>query len=153
MSYTPLQCQTLFATGIAVPLTGTTSKTTLFGGTIKGGTMGPNDWLRFDGVWSNNNSANIKTASIQVNASVIFAANYTTTLSVERMVYFINRNSLSSQVATNTSTQGQYGTIGISTYAINTAIDFSVTWSGDLTDVGDTQTLERASCEIWRSAQ
>lgn len=152
MSFNPSQPQCLLASGVAASITGSTVKTTMFSGTIKGGTMGRNDMLKFDGLWSNNNSANTKTFTININGgTVIFSVNFTTTLSEEKIVYFINRNSLSAQAATSLSTNGTYGSVGLSTYTVNTANDMAITWSIQLSNAADNATLERCSCEIWRN--
>lgn len=151
MSYIPYQPTCLVATGVQVPLTGTTSTITLYSFVLKANTMGLNDMLCVRGMWSMTNSANNKTPSITIAGSNVFAIAMSNVASYNRIVYFINRNSLSSNIANGSGTNGNYGGVGVNTYAINTAVNQTVLWRAALANSGENINLEKASIELYHN--
>lgn len=134
--------------GVAVPLTGTTSETTLATITIPAGAMGANGLIRVSSVWSYTNSANNKTLRARFGGTSIAATAYTTTASAPLGCLIANRNSASSQVvglasglfaATNTTP---------TTSSINTSNAADITLLGTLASAAETITLESYLVEL-----
>lgn len=150
MSYNPLQPKTVFHTAVASSVTGTVVVTTLATFNLKGTVMGPRDLLMIDTIYSVTNSANTKTLSITVGGTTVFGLNVTTIAANGRIVYFLNRDSTIVQFANATGTNGTYGNVGNSAFAIDTSVTQSILFRGTLTNAGETITLERATVRVLR---
>lgn len=152
MSFFPYQPTVLFHTAVPSSVTGTLVATTLASFNLKGTVMGPRDTIIFETIYSYANSVNVKTLSITIGGTSIFGLNVTTTASNGRMVYYMNRESLSVQLLNSISTNGTYGNIGNTSAAVNMGATQSVLFRGTLTDplLLETLTLERATVKILR---
>lgn len=150
MSFFPYQPTVLFHRAVPSSVTGTLVTTTLGSFVVKGTVMGPRDTIMFEAIYSFTNSANVKVLSVTVGGTSVYGVNVTTTATNGRIIYFMNRESLSSQSLTLTTTTGSYGNIGTASTAINMGIQQSVLFRGTLNDTGETITLERASATILR---
>lgn len=144
---------TVITSGMAVPLTGSTSETTLATLTIPAGALGPNGMVRLTMNFSCTNNANSKTCRARLGgmAGTQYLNSPLTSqsrLHVPIMIY--NRNSESSQIGgTNAGNQGGYGqsTSGQVTSTVDTTIVQTIVITGQLANASDTLTLESYSLE------
>lgn len=151
-SNSQIRWRVIGASGVAVPVTGTTSETSLAGITIPANAMGPNGILRITALFSYTNSANNKTLRYRFGnglSGTIFAASVLTTTAATRLTQTIqNRNSASSQIGGLVN--GSLG--GTSSASITGTIDTTasktLTISGQLANTGETITLESYIVEL-----
>lgn len=140
------------ASGVASPVTGTTSETALATITIPAGAMGANGILRITGLATYTNSVNNKTLRYRFGnglSGTAFASSVLTTTAATRLTMSIqNRNSASSQIGGlangslgGTSTANVTGTI-------DTTSSQTLTISGQLANTGETITLESYIVEL-----
>jgi hypothetical protein len=133
----------------AVSVTGTTNQTTLFSYTLPAGTMGPNSVLSVTTLWNITNSGNSKALRVNFGGTLYYNIGLTVQPSVQHKVIIRNRNSQSSQIgfynAANPYT-AQTGTLSAS--AVNTAADVTILVTGQLTNPGETITLESVFIEV-----
>ena len=134
--------------GVAVPLTGTTSETTLATITIPAGAMGANGLIRVSSVWSYTNSANNKTLRCRFGGTSVAASIFTTTTSAPLNCLIANRNSASSQVVGLASGLFAATNTTLTTPAINTANAVDITLLGTLASGSETITLESYLVEL-----
>lgn len=143
--------------GEAVPVTGTTSETTLGSVIIPGGSMGANGIIRATVLFSYTASSNNKTLRVRLGglAGTAFHQIVPTTSSFHQAVIMIrNRNSITSQVSApalnNTSFTVASGTLA--TGSINTADNQTLVITGQLANTSETITLETFSVEILKQS-
>lgn len=138
---------------VAASVTGTTDETTLATYTLPGGTMGPKGAIRIITLWSYTNSVNNKT--FKANFGSVLFLNLVATASTSSLeplpIIIRNRNSETSQVsrpsvATSSLLSGTVSTI--TTSSINTAINQTITITGQLANSGETITLEGYTIEL-----
>lgn len=140
------------ASGVAVPVTGTASETSLAAITIPAGAMGANGILRINALFSYTNSGNTKTLRFRFGnglSGTAFATSAGTTVAAIRLETQIqNRNSASSQVAGIAgATIGGTSTANV-TGTIDTTASQTLTISGQLANTGETITLESYIVEL-----
>ncbi len=140
------------ASGVAVPVTGTASETSLAGVTIPANAMGANGILRINALFSYTNSVNTKTLRFRFGnglSGTAFATSAGTTVAAIRLETQIqNRNSASSQIAGIAgATIGGTSTANV-TGTIDTTASQTLTISGQLANTGETITLESYIVEL-----
>lgn len=141
----------LAASNARVEHTGDTTKTTLATVTVPGGCMGPNGSVEIEHMHSATSSANSKTHTLEFNgASLALMSVSPTTSPVQLAKHFVaNRASVSSQVAGPFAVAGGWGAgAAVQLTAINTANDVDLTFTGQLTNSGETIRLERYLVEV-----
>jgi hypothetical protein len=140
------------ASAVAVPLTGTLTETVLATVTIPAGAMGPNGFIRVNALFSNNNSATVKTPRIRfggIGGTEYFNVAQTTNIGINTFRSITNRNSQSSQVGISSATNAFSATASSPiTSAINTAASTTLVITGQLANILDTLTLESYSVEL-----
>ena len=138
----------LAQSAVAVPLTGSTSETTLATITLPAGAMGANGQIEIEALFSTTNSANTKTLRFKFGGSTIHSIAFTTTAGAQMRKRLSNRNSASSQVAANASAQIDFNTStstnfgAPATYAVDTSAAVTILITGQLANSGETITLE-----------
>lgn len=138
-------CVVLAQSAVAVPLTGSTSKTTLATISVPAGAMKANSALRVTMFFSATNNANVKTGTLDL---ATWTASLSMAAAASGQVVFIlrNRGAVNNQVAhgsinlTTTSAPG--------TYAIDFSAAQSLVLSGTLAVGTDTITLEGYTVEV-----
>lgn len=134
--------------GVAVPLTGSTSETTLATIVIPGGSLGANGRIEIDTIWSYTNSANNKIMRVKFGATTYTQITATTTASCRLSTLIWNR-SATSQVAYTSVASGFGPSTGtIVTGSSDTNGDVSVTITGQLASGAETMTLEAYGVRI-----
>lgn len=157
----PAMCATLgtwrvlASEAVAVSHTGDTSEAVLAAFTLPGGMMGPNGALRITSVFSFTNSANAKTmryrlggAGIAGTQLMVIGASSSLSIMTQRLIQ--NRNSQASQVAGPGAFANSFGASGTppATGSVDTASDQTVAITGQLTNSGETITLESCLVEV-----
>lgn len=149
----------LAASAVASSVTGTTTETALATITLPGGAMGPNGVARITSNWSYTNSANSKTVRYRLGASgvsgtAMLQASVTTTAThvLQRTIH--NRNAQNSQLSSAIATQTSWNSSANAnaTAAIDTSSDQPIVLSGQLTNTGETVTLESYVVEMAHGA-
>jgi hypothetical protein len=141
----------LGSSAVQVSHTGDTSEFTFATVTIPAGAMGLNGRLDIKGIWSFTGSTNTKSARARLGGvggtAIISAATATAAnITFNGSEIVANRNSASSQVSMSAavgSGQIAFGTTALITSAINTAASTTVVFTGQLTNTGETISLER----------
>ncbi len=137
----------------AVPIahTGTIAPTILAEVPIPAGVMGPNGALRVTAYWSMTNNANSKNLVISwggINAQ-IWSAGFSSVAGAACQLMVSNRGATGSQVFTSTGTGVSFGTLpGFGTASEDTTIAQRIRFTGNLSNAGDTLTLERYVVEL-----
>jgi hypothetical protein len=152
-SWVPVAPILLGGSGVAASVTGTTDETALATVSVPAGTMGLSGAVEIRTTWTYTNSANSK--NLRVRFGGIAGTQYgligvTTTATLSDVRRIRNRASASSQVSSATSgLSTPYGTSSsaIVTSSINTASAVDVSITGQLTNTGETITLEQY--EVW----
>lgn len=135
--------------GVQVPLTGSTSETTLATVTVPGKSMGANGRLRVTLLFEHTNNGNNKTLRLKFGATTVVTKTVTTNVGHRIQIEIINRNSVSAQMTNNASTGG----FGDAAFAhagssINTASDVTMLITGQLADGADSMSLESYLVEV-----
>lgn len=136
------------ASGVAVPLTGTLTETTLATVTVPAGAMGANGLIRVSSVWSYTNSANTKIVRARFGGTAVASGSYTTTASAPLNFITSNRASQSSQITGLSNGLFSATANAPNTSAINTANAADIVLQGTLANVGETITLESYLVEL-----
>ena len=151
----------LGASGVAIPLTGTTSLTSLVVIPIAAGLIGLNGILRVTTTWSCGNNANAKTARVFFGASgsgtsgtSFLSSNIASTTGTRDVRIIHNRGSASSQIGMPQGTP--VGGLGTTTGAhvtatIDTTAATEVCIGASLASGSDTITLEAYLVELIRA--
>jgi len=146
------QPRVLAASAVVASVTGTTTETTLATVVVPGNAMGANGILEIDHLWSTNGDASNKTLTIKVGANFILGSVLASVGVYQGRHIVSNRNSASSQVQFR-NTQHLFSTTaaGLNTeFAIDTTSNFSILFTGTLTDTADTITLDRYMIRLMR---
>lgn len=124
-----------------------TSEITLQTITVLGGSMGANGELRCQNLmWSNNNSGTSKSLRARIASDLLSVTQPTTTTFSRNMVAFQNRGVVNKNVA---NPYQNYGATNSTMYtSINTAIDQSFTFTGQLAAATDFIVLEGYAIEV-----
>lgn len=128
---------------VAALHTGTTGEVTFATIPVPAGLLGANGQLVIETLWSVNNNANAKTPRIRLGGIAIRSPSLTTAVSFNDRCRIANRNSAASQII-----QGNSATVfGATTAAaipatIDTSAAIDITLTGQLTNAGDSITLE-----------
>lgn len=133
----------LAQSAVQVSHTGNTNETTFATITIPAGLMGANGQVIVEALYSMTGT-NSKTPRIRFGGTLVSGAAATTSLSGQYRVRVANRNAANSQVFTTAAHLAQYGVVslGVSTSAVNTALSTDITLTGQLTNTGESITLE-----------
>ena len=132
-----------------VTLTTTIFETELTSVTIKGGLMGANGKLKIWPLLSMTNNANGKTIKLKIDGNVFYGNTRTNEVQLHFLSIVRNTNSQSVQKISSGITAGLGVTTGVVTsLTVNTSADFTISITGQLTNAGDTLTLEGFFVEI-----
>jgi hypothetical protein len=142
----------LAASAVAVPHTGDTNETTLATVTIPANAMGANGAIRVHAVFSYTNSGNNKVPRIRfggLSGTQYKANTVTTTASAQIISWIQNRNATNSQVGPFNSVNS----VGLSaaspvTSSVDTTAAVDLVFTGQLTNTGETITLESYIVEL-----
>ena len=142
---------------VAVSHTGDTTETTRATITIPAGAIGANGRVRITTLWSYTNSVNNKNMRVRFNglAGTVYA-NYqtTTTATIRAQAEIANVNATNSQKGSNTAGTGGWHTStgAVVTSAVDTTAAVDIVLTAQLTDSGETITLESYIVELLSSA-
>lgn len=145
----------LCQSGVAVSHTGNTSETPLATCTVPAGAPGANGRLRIGATLSGTSSANTKTYRVRYSgaAGTAYAVGGVTTNPYVRYLFDIaNRNATNSQVGGAPHVLGTAAAAGATTSAVDTTAETTIVITGQLTDSGETVTLEDYSVTLMSSA-
>lgn len=142
----------LAASAVAASVTGTTNETTLATVTIPAGAMGTSGGVQINSSWSTTNSANTKTIRARfggASGTAYLSGGVTTVASIADSRRIKNRGSADSQVGSLAAIQGGFGTSGaaVITSTVDTSAAVDLVFTGQLTNTGETITLE--NYEVW----
>ena len=149
----------LAASAVAASVTGTTTETALATITLPGGAMGTNGILRVTSIFSYTNSANNKNIRMRLGGSGLsgtqlqnVTVSSTSGIMLQRVMQ--NRNAQNSQVLGASATNTSYGTFGAApiTSGVDTSSDQPIVLSGQLSNSGETLTLESYVIEVQQRA-
>ena len=118
--------------------------------TIPGGVIGANGALRITPVWSYTNSGNIKTLRVRLGGTQIGTAGPTTTATLQSYFMVRNRNDEASQVSSVLGAGAVSSASAVTTTAVNTAADVSLTITAQKATGSETVTLEGYNVELMR---
>ncbi|MEG3144209.1 hypothetical protein U1839_06040 [Sphingomonas sp. RT2P30] len=130
---------------VAASVTGTVIETTLVTCTIPANAIGPNGQVEIMTLWSTTNSANTKTLRVKFGGTAYYNSPVTATLSANAVTRIANRNATNSQVgfqAIATAGVGNGGANANTTSAVDTTASVNIDFTGQLTNTGETITLE-----------
>lgn len=134
--------------------TGNTNETILATVNIPAGLMGLNDQLVIRSVWTSAFSANAKTARVRlggIGGTAYLEYTYSTSFINDTLKHITARNSTSSQVGGAPAAPGPgTGTIALVTSAIDMTAATTLVFTGQLTNTGETISLEMYSVELWK---
>lgn len=142
------------ASGVAVPLTGSTSETTLATVTIPAGAMGANGIIRVSAQFSCTNNANVKNGRVRLGGlagTLVNAQTITSTAGAYTLRAIHNRNSQSSQVVSFGSASANSfttTTVAALTMTVDTSVAQDLVFTGQLATGTDTITLESYLVEV-----
>lgn len=138
------------ASGVASPVTGTASETSLASITIPAGAMGANGAVRVTALFSHTNDASLKTLRIKFGGTNYLETAPSTTATNLQQRIIQNRNSESSQVGSAAAAGAGFGVSSgaLVTSTVNTANDVTLLITGQLADGTDTVTLESYIVEL-----
>jgi hypothetical protein len=140
------------ASAVQVALTGSTAETVAATVSFPAGTIGANGMIRWQYVWSNNNSGNNKTMRARLGGlagTVLATTISTTTLTYSEFRLMGNVNNVASQKLFG----GSFGGVGqsgaaLTTAAINTNAATTLVFTAQLANSGDNLNLELYSVEL-----
>lgn len=141
----------LAQSAVAVPLTGTTSKTTLATIAIPAGSIGPNGTVHVTVLFSMTNSANNKSFTVELDGTTFYGITLANQSALQAISIIRNRNSEAAQAGFTNSTGG-IGAASLVTATVNTAVAKNLTITGTLANSGETITLEGYTVEIMHGA-
>ena len=132
-----------------VSLTGTTLETELATMTVKGGLMGAKGKLKIWPLLSMTNNANGKTIKLKMDGNVFYGNTRTNEVQLQFLSIVRNTNSQSVQKISSGITAGLGVTTGaVTSLAVDTSADFTISITGQLANSTDTLTLEGFFVEI-----
>lgn len=135
---------------VPISLSGTTSATPLAEIQVPGGLMGLNGGVRVTVYWSMTNNANTKRLLIRWGGvrREVFNLNIASWAAASAMVEITNRGATGSQIANAGGTAESFGQLlGFVTASENTEVDQPIQFVGQLSNAGDTLTIERYTVE------
>jgi len=145
---------TITPTGItAGAYTSNTTEAVLVSSTVAGGSMGANGMLRVETLQSHANSASAKNIILRLGGSLCGSYGPTATASGGLRLSVRNRGSQAAQVMAFTSIGSGADwvtprTSGVTTTAVNTALDQALTINGQLVSTADYMILEGYTIEV-----
>lgn len=137
---------------VPISLTGSTLATPLAEIQVPGGLMGLNGGVRVTVYWSMTNNANTKRLLIRWGGirREVFNLNIASWAAASAMVEISNRGATGSQIANAGGTAESFGQLpGFVTASENTEVDQPIQFVGQLSNVGDTLTIERYTVEYF----
>ena len=138
-----------YALTAAVALTGTTVETTLVTLTIPAGLIGSSGKVKLYPLWSVTNNANNKTVRVKLGGSTGYFLQSSGYAQLSNLVIFRNFNSESVQKVSSGLPAGLGSTSGAFTsLTIDTSAATTIEVTGQLTNSGDTLTLESLFVEL-----
>lgn len=141
----------IYSSATPVSLTGTASETTLATITIPAGSIGANGKVIVTTLWSCIGT-NTKNARVRMGGAsgTVYSNPAITTQTAGRMATEIsNKNSQTSQIGNGVSASGLgFGTFTTVTSSVDTSAATSIVVTGQLTNTGETITLEGYSVQI-----
>jgi hypothetical protein len=139
---------------VAASITGTLTATTLATVTIPAGQIGANGQVLVEVLWSYTNSANNKTLTVRFGGQSIQTYIVTTTANSRSSHRVSNRNNAASQTAFNAFTTGGFGVSATALLAltVNTANATDIVFEAQLSNTGETITLESYQVIVWPKA-
>lgn len=117
--------------------------------------LAANDSIRVSAFFTFTNSANNKTCSIKWAGNTLWTRTRSTTALEAPLFTVRNRNSVSSQVSLGPnvgSDQTSSSVVAVSTFAINTGVPTTLTFTGQKDVAGETLTLESVIVEVLKGA-
>lgn len=153
MSYLPLQAIPLMIRGAAVTHTGNTSETSLRSYTLKGGMMGPFDFLEIVSLWQvGANNANGKTATIKFGSTTFMTQALASTRAQRRITHIYNRGATNSQVAFVAADNDSTGSVAsaVITATEDCTTDLVIDCTGTLAVGTDSITLDSLMITLWK---
>lgn len=134
----------LAQSGVQASHTGDTAEHTFATVALPAGALGANGQLEVEAMFSHTSSGNSKTSRVKLGSTVIAGLAVTTSGSANVRNRVSNRNAQNSQVfmAPGLSTHFGITSVAISTSAVDTASAQNITFTGQLTNSGETISLE-----------
>ena len=117
--------------------------------TIPGGTLGPNDGLISYPLWTVPNNANSKRTYTWLNSSVVSGFSETTVLVSSKPVRIQNRNNVAAQITSDVSGMVSTGSSGAKFINQDTSVNFTIKYTGYLTNAADYVILEAYRIELF----
>jgi hypothetical protein len=145
------------ASAVAASHTGNTDETVLATITVPAGAMGANGVVRVVAQYEMTSSANTKTTRMRadgISGTVFRTLAHTTTAGYRDHMQIANRNATNSQVGHSSGTSGGSGTSASAnvTAAIDTTAAFDIVITVQLTNTGETMTLNSYLAEVFYQA-
>lgn len=129
----------VLAQGVGTAVTGTIDETASVSYTLPGGTMGANDAIDIEVVWSGTSDASNKTFKVNFGGTAYLATTQTTNTSVKTHTRIQANNSASAQVGWATNVPASYGTSSASSSSsVDTTSDVTIALTVTLADSADT---------------
>lgn len=141
----------LAQSAVAMSHTGNTDETTLATITVPANAMGANGRIRIITNWSYTNSANNKQLRVRfggIGGTVYLLATTTTTVSGRHITEIANRGAANSQFGSPSNLNFGNNASAATTSAIDTTAAVDIVLTAQLTNSGETITLESYSCEL-----
>lgn len=135
--------QTLAQSGASVSCDGTTNENILGTYTLPAGTMGANDIIEIDSLWTYTNSANNKLVFHRFGGTDFLAPTLTTSARSQLKCIIRAANSVSAQIGHVPTVVTPYGSSGVSAVSgtVNTANNVTISIVGQKASAGETLTL------------
>lgn len=145
--------QTLAQSGATVSCDATTNENVLGTYTMPANTMGANDIIDIDALWSYTNSANTKTLSLKFGGTAFNSVAVTTSARNQTKAIIRAANSTSSQVGTALAVASPYqaATAAAITAAVDTTAPVTIEVTGTKASAGETLSLLGFSITIRRA--
>lgn len=140
--------QVIAANATQQSVTGNTNDNIVATVTIPGGLMSANSQLRICSLWTYPNNANTKTVRTRFGGNLMTQSSFTSGNGAFSVETILANRGTGSQVFVGGGFNG-FGTAGaVSTMAVDTTVDQTVTFSLQLGTSTDTMSLERFSIEV-----
>lgn len=139
--------------GVAVSHTGDTNETTLATATLPAGAMGVNGQVIIEATYAFTGT-NSKTPRVKFGGTVVAGLAVTTSLSGNFRTRIANRNAANSQVWMPPGLSTHFGitSVTVSTSAIDTASAVTILFTGQLTNTGETISLQSYQIRVFPAA-
>jgi hypothetical protein len=134
---------TIAKSAVAVPLTGTLTRTVLASFTVPANALGPNGQLEIVPLFTGTSSANNKTFDIKIGSNTLWTTTQTTLAGVQGYCRIANRGATISQIVfVNAAGFAAASPASAVPYTIDTTTALTVELAGTLTNTGETIHLE-----------